>query len=104
MKKLIFAIACLAIGFTANAADSKTSTPAEKKVEVKTTTANIKVGANKFEKKDFYRIQRMFTINDLCGNHVNVWVSAPNGTSFITMYDAALDHVVGCLNSNGCYQ
>ncbi|RAJ10865.1 hypothetical protein LX64_00472 [Chitinophaga skermanii] len=95
MKRIIIAIACLAVGFSAYAADSNTPTAHPK---------NISVGTKKSEGKDFFRIQRTYLIEDACGQIIYVYVSAPHGTSNTVMYDCAYDYVMGCLNSNGCYQ
>ncbi|WP_341838876.1 hypothetical protein [Chitinophaga caseinilytica] len=105
MKKVVFAFACLMIGSGAIAADSKTTLPAEKKVvvAVKTNKSDIKVSASKQEVGNF-RIQKAFQMWDACGQMITVWVSAPNGTAWNEMYSVAIDHVIGCLNSNGCYQ
>ncbi|MGE7775016.1 hypothetical protein ACQKLP_09840 [Chitinophaga sp. NPDC101104] len=105
MKKVVFAFACLMIGSGAFAAGSKSTMPAERKaaVAVKTNKSDIKVSANKQEVGNF-RIQKAFKMWDACGQMITVWVSAPNGTSWDVMYSAAIDHVIDCLNSNGCYE
>ncbi|RAJ10866.1 hypothetical protein LX64_00473 [Chitinophaga skermanii] len=103
MKQFILAFACLAIGFSANAANPKSSTPPAVKVEVKTTQPEIRV-EEKQPAASFFRIQKRFDMWDACGQMISVWVSAPNGTAWDTMYSVAIHHVMDCLNSNGCYQ
>jgi hypothetical protein len=98
MKRLVLAMCCLAMGAGVFAAESKNTLPAGKKTAVEVTV-------NKKDlKKNNFRIQKMFQVYDPCGQLINVWVSAPNGTDWNVMYDCALDYVIGCLNSNGCYQ
>lgn len=109
MKKLVFALACLAIGSGAFASDSKTTYPAERnateKATEKATPSNTGIKVGKFKQQaSKFRIQRRFMIMDHCGQLINVYVSAPNGTSWDAMFDVAMDHVLGCENSNGCYQ
>lgn len=106
MKKLVFALTCLVIGSGAFAADAKNALAAEKKGTVKTATtaaSEIKAGTQK-EAESKFRIQKSFSMWDACGQQITVWVSAPNGTQWDVMYQAAIDHVMDCLNSSGCYQ
>lgn len=104
MKKIVFALACLVIGSAAIAAEPNTTVPAEKKATVRTTNkSGIKVGPVKKQESKF-RIQKSFTMFDSCGQQITVWVSAPNGTSWDVMYQVAIDHVIGCLNDQNCYQ
>ncbi|WP_126246601.1 hypothetical protein [Chitinophaga rhizosphaerae] len=104
-KRQGFAFACLMVSAGAIAAGSNTTLPVEKKanVNVITNNAGIKVGAFKQEENK-YRIQKSFQMWDACGQMITVWVSAPNGTAWDTMYSVAIHHVMDCLNSNGCYQ
>ncbi|MGX5817046.1 hypothetical protein ACWKWU_02560 [Chitinophaga lutea] len=87
MKKLVFAFACLAIGIGAFA----------------TTKPAVKASTQKQQDSKF-RIQKSFSMWDACGQQITVWVSAPNGTDWDVMYQVAIDHVIDCLNSSGCYQ
>ncbi len=103
MKRLVFAMLCLTLGTGAFAADSKSTKPADK-VEVKATDKKVILVGTKEMKASQFRIQRMITTQDLCGNHINVWVSGPHGTTWLQMYDVALDYVVAHLDSNGCFQ
>lgn len=50
-----------------------------------------------------FRIQRAILTQDLCGNHIVVYVSGPSGTTWLQMYDVALEYVVDHMDSNGCY-
>lgn len=94
---------CLTLGTGAFAADSKTTRPADKKVEAKAAVAkDITVGTKEMKSSKF-RIQRKITTQDLCGNHINVWVSGPHGTSWLEMYDVAITYVANHLDSNGCF-
>lgn len=106
MKKLVFAFACLAIGTGAFATTAKNTIPAEKMETVKTPAAGkseIKAGTRKQAESKF-RIQKAFSMWDACGQQITVYVSAPNGTAWDVMYQVAIDHVIDCLNSSGCYQ
>ncbi|WP_157962806.1 hypothetical protein [Chitinophaga deserti] len=103
MKRLVLAMLCLTLGAGAFAADSKTAKPADKKVEAKMTTNNDIVVSNKKMKESKFRIQRAILTQDLCGNHIVVWVSGPNNASWVSMYDTAVTYVVNHMDSNGCY-
>ncbi len=84
----------------------KNTLPAEKKGVAKIATANkseIKAATQKQQESKF-RIQKSFSMWDACGQQITVWVSAPNGTQWDVMYQVAIDHVIDCLNSSGCYQ
>lgn len=101
MKKLVFAIACLAIGSGAFATDTKNMLPSAPKTA--TTKPEMKAATHKQQESKF-RIQKSFMMWDACGQQITVWVSAPNGTQWDVMYQVAIDHVSDCLNSSGCYQ
>lgn len=103
MKRLVLAMFCLTLGAGAFAAESKTAKPADKKVEVKMTTNNDIVVSSKKMKESKFRIQRAIRTQDLCGNHIIVYVSGPNSSTWLSMYDTAITYVASHLDSNGCF-
>lgn len=104
MKKLVLAFACLAIGSAAFATAAKSTLPAEKRETTKTTAKPVIKATTQKQQESKFRIQKSFSMWDACGQMITVWVSAPHGTQWDVMYQVAIDHVIDCLNSSGCYQ
>ncbi|MGE7773955.1 hypothetical protein ACQKLP_04490 [Chitinophaga sp. NPDC101104] len=103
MKRLFLATFCLALGAGAFAADAKTAKPATGKVTVKTANNNDIVVSTKKQEVGQFRIQRQILTQDLCGNHIIVYVSGPNNSTWLSMYDCAITYVSQHLDSNGCF-
>lgn len=93
MKRLLIAFSFLALGTTAFAAESKTSKPADKTVEMSFAPKDIK-SLNKVN-----RVQYHYRIWDQCGGTWDVWMSGPNGSTYRDLFKHAVYYI---LANSGC--
>jgi len=95
MKKLIFALLCTAIGFSATANTTKpVKTETSHTVSVKMSTSNTK-------KSSFVKYAS-WLYQDSCGNSLTIVVEAPNDTPRWKMLQAANAHFLSKLDDHLC--
>lgn len=109
MKKLFFALICIAIGFSASANNlmpmKKMTT--ETKIEVATSlnTNRVETESSARAASSLFRRQMHFTFTDSCGQAWTVYVSGPSSATNHSLWETAFIHFKGTVMSNywGCY-
>lgn len=96
MKKLLIALICTVIGFSASANDltPKRGMPAEAKAEVVAPLNTNRVETGNFAKSpmSLFRRQMNFTFTTACGYDIIVYVSGPSSASNLSLWQTAWAH------------